>query len=104
MTGTLGRQLTPAPVGPTGGAAASLRPLPLSASRFVVGLWARHIPRVRIVPHRSHPMPLVAGATGWIAWNNTDHDDLAAQDPYRRHRFLALQRYLVRGLTSGSVK
>jgi ABC-type spermidine/putrescine transport system permease subunit II len=30
---------------------------------------------------------LVAGATGWIAWNNTDYDDLAAQDPYRHHPF-----------------
>ena len=30
---------------------------------------------------------LVAGATGWIAWNNTDYDDLATQDPYRHHPF-----------------
>lgn len=30
---------------------------------------------------------LAAGATGWIAWNNTDYDDLAAQDPYRHHPF-----------------
>jgi len=30
---------------------------------------------------------LVAGATGWLAWNNTDYDDLAAQDPYRHHPF-----------------
>jgi endo-1,4-beta-mannosidase len=30
---------------------------------------------------------LVAGATGWIAWNNCDYDDLRAQDPYRHHPF-----------------
>lgn len=30
---------------------------------------------------------LLAGATGWIAWNNTDYDDLYAQDPYRHHPF-----------------
>ena len=30
---------------------------------------------------------LLAGATGWIAWNNTDFDDLADQDPYRHHPF-----------------
>lgn len=30
---------------------------------------------------------LLAGATGWIAWNNTDFDDLADQDPYRHHAF-----------------
>lgn len=30
---------------------------------------------------------LLAGATGWIAWNNTDYDDLADQDPYRHHAF-----------------
>jgi endo-1,4-beta-mannosidase len=29
---------------------------------------------------------LLAGATGWIAWNNTDFD-LVAQDPYRHHPF-----------------
>ncbi|WP_199521083.1 glycoside hydrolase 5 family protein [Jiangella anatolica] len=29
---------------------------------------------------------LLAGATGWIAWNNTDFD-LTAQDPYRHHPF-----------------
>ena len=29
---------------------------------------------------------LLAGATGWIAWNNTDYD-LPAQDPYRHHAF-----------------
>ncbi len=30
---------------------------------------------------------LLAGATGWIAWNNTDYDHLFDQDPYRHHPF-----------------
>ncbi|MDN4615761.1 cellulase family glycosylhydrolase [Leifsonia sp. F6_8S_P_1B] len=30
---------------------------------------------------------LLAGATGWIAWNNTDYDDLVAQRPYSHHPF-----------------
>jgi endo-1,4-beta-mannosidase len=30
---------------------------------------------------------LLAGAVGWIAWNNTDYDQLADQDPYRHHPF-----------------
>lgn len=30
---------------------------------------------------------LLAGATGWIAWNNTDYDHLVEQDPYRHHPF-----------------
>ncbi|WP_163572049.1 glycoside hydrolase 5 family protein [Fodinicola feengrottensis] len=30
---------------------------------------------------------LLAGATGWIAWNNTDYDHLADQPPYRHHPF-----------------
>jgi endo-1,4-beta-mannosidase len=30
---------------------------------------------------------LLAGATGWIAWNNTDYDDLPDQNPYRHHVF-----------------
>jgi len=30
---------------------------------------------------------LLAGATGWIAWNNTDYDNLSHQDPYRHHPF-----------------
>jgi len=42
---------------------------------------ARHY--YRQVLHNS----LLAGATGWIAWNNTDYDDLADQDPYRHHAF-----------------
>ena len=29
---------------------------------------------------------LLAGATGWVAWNNTDFS-LASQDPYRHHAF-----------------
>src|SRR6202167_2089142 len=28
---------------------------------------------------------LLAGAEGWLAWNNCDFDDLAGQDPYRHH-------------------
>ena len=30
---------------------------------------------------------LIAGAKGWLAWNNCDYDDLADQDPYRHHPF-----------------
>ena len=30
---------------------------------------------------------LLAGAKGWLAWNNCDYDDLAGQDPYRHHPF-----------------
>ena len=30
---------------------------------------------------------LLAGAAGWLAWNNTDLDHLADQDPYRHHPF-----------------
>lgn len=30
---------------------------------------------------------LLAGATGWIGWNNTDYDNLFTQDPYRHHAF-----------------
>lgn len=30
---------------------------------------------------------LIAGATGWIAWNNTDYDDLRTQRPYSHHPF-----------------
>ncbi len=30
---------------------------------------------------------LLAGATGWLAWNNCDYDDLSGQDPYRHHPF-----------------
>lgn len=30
---------------------------------------------------------LLAGASGWIAWNNTDYDSLIHQDPYRHHPF-----------------
>ncbi|MBS2961940.1 cellulase family glycosylhydrolase [Actinocrinis puniceicyclus] len=30
---------------------------------------------------------LLAGATGWGAWNNTDFDGLEDQDPYRHHPF-----------------
>jgi endo-1,4-beta-mannosidase len=30
---------------------------------------------------------LIAGATGWLAWNNCDYDGLRDQDPYRHHPF-----------------
>lgn len=30
---------------------------------------------------------LLAGARGWLAWNNCDYDDLRHQDPYRHHAF-----------------
>jgi endo-1,4-beta-mannosidase len=30
---------------------------------------------------------LLAGATGWLAWNNTDYDGLADQPPYSHHPF-----------------
>ena len=30
---------------------------------------------------------LLAGATGWIAWCNSDYDQLIGQDPYRQHPF-----------------
>lgn len=30
---------------------------------------------------------LFAGTTGWIAWNNTDFDNLFDQEPYRHHPF-----------------
>jgi hypothetical protein len=30
---------------------------------------------------------LLAGARGWLAWNNCDYDDLADQAPYRHHPF-----------------
>lgn len=30
---------------------------------------------------------LLAGATGWIAWCNSDYDALHGQDPYRQHPF-----------------
>jgi len=30
---------------------------------------------------------LMAGARGWLAWNNCDYDNLVNQDPYRHHPF-----------------
>ncbi|HKI92241.1 MAG TPA: cellulase family glycosylhydrolase [Gaiellaceae bacterium] len=37
----------------------------------------------RLVLHST----LLAGARGWIAWNNCDYDDLRNEDPYRHHVF-----------------
>jgi endo-1,4-beta-mannosidase len=49
----------------------------------------------RVVLHTS----LLAGARGWLAWNNCDYDDLRHQDPYRHHVF-----ELHFGLTDGRGK
>ena len=51
------------------------------SSDFASGENAAHY--YRQVLHNS----LLAGATGWIGWNNTDYDNLAGQDPYRHHAF-----------------
>lgn len=51
------------------------------SSDFVSAAGAGHY--YRQVLHTS----LLAGATGWIAWNNTDYDDLLHQNPYRHHAF-----------------
>jgi endo-1,4-beta-mannosidase len=37
----------------------------------------------RLVLHST----LLAGARGWLAWNNCDYDDLSNEDPYRHHVF-----------------
>ncbi|WP_225850700.1 cellulase family glycosylhydrolase [Streptomyces sp. HPF1205] len=50
-------------------------------SDFVSGPNAAHY--YRQVLHNS----LLAGATGWVAWNNTDYDDLLRQPPYLHHPF-----------------
>jgi endo-1,4-beta-mannosidase len=51
------------------------------SSDFVCDEQAAHY--YRQVLHNS----LLAGATGWIGWNNTDYDGLYQQDPYRHHAF-----------------
>lgn len=51
------------------------------SSDFVSGANAAHY--YRQVLHNS----LLAGATGWIAWNNTDYDNLRHQPPYSHHAF-----------------
>jgi endo-1,4-beta-mannosidase len=51
------------------------------SSDFASGPNAAHY--YRQVLHNS----LLAGATGWIAWNNTDYDGLVDQEPYRHHPF-----------------
>jgi endo-1,4-beta-mannosidase len=50
-------------------------------SDFAADAHAAHY--YRQVLHNS----LLAGATGWAAWNNTDFDGLEHQDPYRHHPF-----------------
>jgi endo-1,4-beta-mannosidase len=52
-----------------------------TSSDFVSDSRAAHY--YRQVLHNS----LLAGATGWVAWNNTDYDQLPSQDPYRHHAF-----------------
>ncbi|HEY2507729.1 MAG TPA: cellulase family glycosylhydrolase [Streptosporangiaceae bacterium] len=51
------------------------------SSDFVSGPHAARY--YRQVLHNS----LLAGATGWMGWCNTDFDDLVTQDPYRHHAF-----------------
>lgn len=51
------------------------------SSDFASGANAAHY--YRQVLHNS----LLAGATGWIAWNNTDYDSLLHQPPYLHHPF-----------------
>jgi endo-1,4-beta-mannosidase len=51
------------------------------SSDFVSGANAAHY--YRQVLHNT----LLAGATGWIAWNNTDYDNLLHQPPYLHHAF-----------------
>lgn len=51
------------------------------SSDFAADTHAAHY--YRQVLHNS----LLAGATGWAAWNNTDFDGLEHQDPYRHHPF-----------------
>jgi endo-1,4-beta-mannosidase len=51
------------------------------SSDFVCDASAAHY--YRQVLHNT----LLAGATGWMAWNNTDYDGLPGQDPYRHHAF-----------------
>ncbi len=51
------------------------------SSDFVSGDNAAHY--YRQVLHSS----LLAGARGWLAWNNCDYDNLAEQEPYSHHPF-----------------
>jgi endo-1,4-beta-mannosidase len=52
-----------------------------ASSDFVSDVHLGHY--YRQVLHTS----LLAGASGWLAWNNTDYDDLADQPPYSHHPF-----------------
>jgi endo-1,4-beta-mannosidase len=67
LTGTLGRPVV-------------LEEFGLSTDFSSAGNAAHYY---RQVLHNS----LLSGATGWIAWNNTDYDNLIGQDPYRHHPF-----------------
>ena len=51
------------------------------SSDFASGDNAAHY--YRQVLHSS----LLAGARGWLAWNNCDYDNLAEQEPYTHHPF-----------------
>ena len=51
------------------------------SSDFVSGANAAHY--YRQVLHSS----LLAGARGWLAWNNCDYDNLFEQEPYSHHPF-----------------
>ncbi len=51
------------------------------SSDFASDVNAAHY--YRQVLHNS----LLAGATGWLGWCNSDYDDLIDQDPYRHHAF-----------------
>ncbi len=57
--------------------------------RPVVHGGVRALERLRLAENAGHyyrqllHTSLLAGATGWIAWNNTDFDDLVGQGPYR---------------------
>ncbi len=67
LTGTFGRPVVLEEFGVT--------------SDFVSGENAAHYYRQTL--HNS----LLAGATGWIGWNNTDYDGLRHQPPYLHHAF-----------------
>ena len=64
---------------------------PLRQARGDGGVWAHlglHVRRERrpLLPPAAAPHA-ARGATGWLAWNNTDYDDLYAQAPYTHRPF-----------------